>query len=94
MGDGLTRKVDGPIREVKAAQVVLLEALSAQSMVNVSRWPAMKVGTGMEWIGIAMPSDLIARLESVPLGGMLGARLNWDSGTFPQLGSHRDEGIK
>ena len=46
---GFRGKMDGPIRTVKEAQVILLEAMSAQAMVNVGRWPTMKVGSGMEF---------------------------------------------
>jgi hypothetical protein len=45
---GLRGKMDGSTRTVKEAQVILLEAMSAQAPVNASRWPALKIGSGFE----------------------------------------------
>ena len=47
--NGQRGKLDGPANDVKAAQTILLEAMSHQAVVNVSRWPGMKIGSGMEW---------------------------------------------
>ena len=47
--NGQRGKMDGLADEVRKAQTILLQAMSEQSTVNVGQWPAMKVGSGMEW---------------------------------------------
>jgi hypothetical protein len=47
--NGQRGKLDGRADEIRGVQTILLQAMSDQSNVNVGQWPAMKVGSGMEW---------------------------------------------
>jgi len=47
--NGQRGKLDGPADDVRAAQGILLSAMSEHATVNVGLWPRMKIGSGTEW---------------------------------------------
>jgi hypothetical protein len=38
--------LEGPQRDIREAQNVLLQAMTEQATINVAQWPGMKVGSG------------------------------------------------
>jgi len=45
---GSRGKLDGRAEDIREIQTVMLGAMSAQTVVNVGQWPAMKIGSGYE----------------------------------------------
>ena len=47
--NGQRSKLDGAPADVRHIHMILLQAMSDHSTINVAQWAAMKVGSGMEW---------------------------------------------
>lgn len=46
--NGQRGKLEGPEADMRKVHDILLQAMTEQTMINVARWPGMKVGNGYE----------------------------------------------